>query len=165
MIYILTGAIETGKSKALLKWLKGRKDVSGILSPRNTHNKRYFLNVNTLETFKMQANAIDEAIISVGRYHFFNSAFVKANTIIKQSVKNNNFGFIIIDEIGKLELRSEGLHESATLAIQKGMQHKRLHVILVVRTSLLNDVLQKYAIENPQIINPEQLSELHHQSM
>ena len=49
MIYILTGAIRTGKTTALLNWINNRNDVDGLLCPDNENGKRYFLKVKTKE--------------------------------------------------------------------------------------------------------------------
>lgn len=158
MIYILSDNIETGKSKALLQWTKGRSAIFGVLSPRNIFNERYFLDVSTGEPFKMEANAEDKDIISVGRYTFLKSAFKKANIIVKNAIENNSSGFVLIDELGKLELRSIGLHDSASLAIIIAMHHQELHVILIVRASLIDAIIKKYKIINPVFISREQLS-------
>jgi nucleoside-triphosphatase len=160
MIYILTDDIETGKSQALLSWAIGREAVYGVLSPRNNLDQRYFLDMSTSVPFRMEANGEDEDIILVGRYKFLQSAFDKANDIIKNSAENTGSGFILIDEIGKLELRSEGLHVSALIAFRKAMHHQELHVIVIVRTSLINEVIEKYKIINPKLITRDQLSSL-----
>ncbi len=159
MIYVLSDDIESGKSHALMKWLEGRTDVHGVLSPRNDQMERYFLDVKTRESFAMQGDADHDAVISVGRYTFLKAAFDKANSIIEKATKDNDTGFVLIDELGKLELRSEGLHESAVMAIDKAMHHKALHVLLVIRTTLLNVLLRKYTIENAEFLSIEQLSE------
>lgn len=159
MIYVLSDDIETGKSNALLQWVEGRTDVHGVLSPRNSQMERYFLDVRTQESIAMQAAPEDDHIISVGRYHFLESSFDKANTIIEKATKNIGAGFVLIDELGKLELRSEGLHTSAKKAIDKAMHHKTLNVLLVIRTTLLNAILKKYDIDNPEFITVTQLSE------
>ena len=157
MIYILTGDIETGKSKALLQWAHGRSDVHGILSPRNENNERYFLNINTKKSFRMLANSEDEDPISIGRYHFLKSAFEKANAIIKKSVEKNQSGYIVIDELGKLEVNSEGLYESAKLAINKALNHPNFHSILVVRTALLSGIVKKYKIGDVVYFDSKQI--------
>jgi len=158
MIYILKGDIETGKSKALLQWIQGRKDVYGVLSPRNDEGERYILNVKSKETFTMQTNEGDDTTISVGRYHFLTSAFKEANSIILNATVKNKSGFVIIDELGKLEMNSEGLHESATITIQKTKHNNDLHAILVVRSSLLDPVMKKYYIASATLITAEDLN-------
>ncbi|MBT8263401.1 MAG: hypothetical protein KJO05_11305 [Bacteroidia bacterium] len=157
MIFILKGDIETGKSNALLQWTEGRRDVYGVLSPRNDKGERYVLNVNTKETIAMQAHQGGDSIISVGRYHFFSSAFIYANSVILNTLKNYKSGFVIIDELGKLEMNSDGLHGSASIAIQKTNHNNDLHAILVVRTTLLESIREKYNIPNCKVITTEDL--------
>lgn len=150
MIYILTGAIETGKTTTLLKWANGRKDVFGMLTPRDKDHLRFGLDVYNNRCFKMQTELQTGDIISVGRYRFLKSAFKKGNAIIKKALSENSAGYIIIDELGKLELQSKGLHESAILAIPKTISSKELHLILIIRESLLTPLIEKYRIVNHQ---------------
>ncbi|MBT8244591.1 MAG: hypothetical protein HKP48_04980 [Winogradskyella sp.] len=159
MIYTLTGEIEIGKSSALLKWANKRTDVFGVISPTNEDNKRYFLDINTRESFKMLATEIDDEIITVGRYRFLKAAFKRVNAIIEKEVTSNDSGFILIDELGKLELRSGGLHKSAELAINKTKHNKGQHLILVVRSELLDAILKKYKIVDSECISANQLLE------
>ncbi len=49
MIYILTGDIRTGKTTALLDWIKDRNDVDGLLCPDSENGMRYFLKVKSKE--------------------------------------------------------------------------------------------------------------------
>ncbi|SDS08008.1 NTPase [Formosa sp. Hel1_31_208] len=158
MIYILTGDINTGKSTALMKWIKGRPDVFGVLSPRDDKNHRYFLNVKTHEAFAMETTSKDEDSIIVGPYHFLKTAFKKANSIIEEAAKQQTSGFIIIDELGKLELKTEGLHKSAVSAINRTKYEAQLHTILVVRTPLIETILKHYNITNSQRLLIEELS-------
>lgn len=159
MIYIVSGDIGIGKSYSLLEWVRHRTDVFGVLSPRMVYEERYFFDVRSNEIFNMQASNLDKNTISVGRYHFLKPAFNRANSIIKKSLKHNSSGYLIIDEFGKLELRSEGLHKSASLAIEKTIRSKVLHLILVVRTSLLEEITTKYGIDAYELVNMHQLSE------
>ena len=148
MIYILTGNIETGKTTALLKWTDGRNDIFGILTPRNENNVRYLLDVNTKEIFEMQTDLKIDEVVLVGRYRFLKTAFEKGNSIIKNALKNNKSGYIIIDELGKLELESNGLHESVSLAITETENSSDLHLILIIRTTLLEKAVAKYNLSD-----------------
>ncbi len=160
MIYILTDNIGIGKTTALLKWINGRTDVFGVLSPRHDDNKRYFLDIKTQEQFKMQTCSDNEDCIVVGPYRFLKSAFKKANSIIKSALEQQTSGFIIVDELGKLELRSEGLHQSAVLTIQKTKHQAKLHTIFVVRTTLLEAILKRYDINKSKYLRIEELSDI-----
>lgn len=158
MIYILSGNIETGKTTSLLKWTEGRNDVLGILTPENEDGVRCLLDVNTKEFFEMQTDS-ETADVIVGRYRFLKTAFETGNNIIKTALKNNKSGYIIIDELGKLELQSEGFHESASLAITETINNTNLHLILIIRTTLLLKVIEKYDITDYQSIMIEDLNQ------
>ena len=160
MIYIVSGDIESGKSNFLLKWSENRKDVFGLLTPRTEFNIRYLLNVATKESFKMQADAEEIDVIIVGRYRFLETAFRKGNEILQEVLTNHKSGYIIIDEVGKLELQSRGFHKSVLSAIAKTINNKNLHLILVVRTSLLIEIIKNYNITNYQTISIEASGEL-----
>jgi nucleoside-triphosphatase THEP1 len=159
MIYILSGDIGVGKSHSLLEWVRYRTDVFGVLSLRMVYEDRYFFDIRSKDIFIMEAVENDKNTVSVGRYHFLKSAFKRANNIIRGSLKRNKSGYLIIDEIGKLELRSEGLHTSACSAIKKTLHDKNLHLILVVRTSLLKEITQKYQINQYKLISKDSLPE------
>lgn len=160
MVHLLVGQIETGKSSALINWIKGKPKVYGILSPIDANKKRFFLNIETKAKFPMQAHAEEENLISIGRFHFYKSAFKMANSIIIQNVKTKSAGYIIIDELGKLELKSQGLHASALLAIEKTRNNKELHTILVVRDYLLENIKKHYNITQSNIVTISSLSKL-----
>lgn len=157
MIYIISGNIGEGKSHSLLEWIRHRTDVSGILSPRLVYEDRYFFDIGSRDVFNMQAHQVDNNTISVGRYHFLKSAFKRANTVIQRSLSQKEAGYLIIDELGKLELRSEGLHESAVLAIERTMHSRVFHLILVVRTTLLEQIIDKYDIDPYELVDKDQL--------
>ncbi|MEO5788954.1 MAG: nucleoside-triphosphatase [Gelidibacter sp.] len=158
MIYILSDHIETGKTNALLKWSEGRKDTFGILTPRDENNYRYILDVHTTDSFKMQTDLATADTISVGRYHFLKSAFKTGNSILKKALKNNKSRYIIIDELGKLELQSDGFHEATTLAIKTTINSNALNLILIIRTSLLSQIIKKYHITDYQFITIKDLN-------
>ena len=159
MIYIVSGAIGAGKSYSLMEWSKDRTDVCGVLTLRMDGEIRYFYDLKCREQFEMETSSTAEDVIAVGRYHFSKTAFKRANHIIEKSLENNTTGYLIIDELGKLEMRSEGLHKSAELAIERTMHDKMFHLILVVRTSLLTEITKKYNIHSYEGIDKAQLSE------
>lgn len=159
MIFILSGNIETGKSNALLKWTKGRNDTFGVLTPRNENGIRYLLDVGTKECFEIQTDIETADVILVGRYRFLKAAFKRGNDIIKAALRDNKSGYILIDELGKLELQSKGFHESASLAINATIDNNGLHLILIIRTTLLIQTIKKYNITDYRYIEIEGLNE------
>jgi len=107
MIYILTGAIQTGKTSALIKWSANRNDVFGILTPV-INGKRFFMNARTKKQFQMEANDNEKETISIGQFNFSKVSFEKAIKIARDEI--NKKGWLVIDEIGPLELRKEGFY-------------------------------------------------------
>ncbi|MFD2822937.1 nucleoside-triphosphatase [Lacinutrix iliipiscaria] len=158
MIYILTDEIRTGKTTALLEWVSGRAGVDGLLCPDDDNGKRYFLKIKSKEGFKLEADFETEAIINIGSFKFLQSAFKKANDYIIKVAEERAFQYLVIDEIGKLELKKEGLHVSAERLISTFISDKKQHVILVVRDYLLDSILQHYDISEYQLISKSDLT-------
>lgn len=124
-IYILTGPVQSGKTTALIEWAEMRNDVYGILTPV-ANAKRMFMDAHTREQFAMEAAAA-EITLTVGRFSFSKENFHKAVGIIRDAM--NREGWLIIDEIGPLELSGEGFHDilKEVLALRTGK------LLLVVR--------------------------------
>ena len=160
MIYLLVGDIQTGKSSALMRWVKGKRQIFGVISPIGPDKKRFFFEIQTQRRIIMQAETNDANTISVGRYHFFNSAFKKANAILQQNAKEENNGYIIVDELGKLELKNQGLDVSVREVIKRTRQDSQLHAILVVRTSLISAIRNHYNILDAKELTTTSLLQL-----
>ena len=158
MIYILRGDIRTGKTTALLELCKNRDDVDGVLCPDNGQGKRYFLEIKSKNEFELETEFETEAVIEIGNFKFLQSGFEKANSYLLCSTLKSKH--IIIDELGKLELKNEGLHVAAVKLISNYKSDKKQHLILVVRDYLLDAVLKHYAISDYKILNKEDLKNL-----
>lgn len=160
MIYILTGAIRTGKTTALLNWVKTRNDVDGLLCPDGENGKRYFLKLKLQDKFPLETDSKANDVISVGDFYFLKVAFETANRYLKTSAEDAN-KYLVIDELGKLELKNQGLHHSAETIIPKFKFNKQQHLILVVRDYLLTKIMEHYSLSNYAIINIKDLNALH----
>jgi nucleoside-triphosphatase len=161
MIYILTGDIRSGKTTALLHWIEGREDVDGLLCPDDKTGKRYFLKVKSKQEFKLEiesGNDIEmDKIVVIGPFQFLKSAFEKANDYLKSISNNSSSKFIIIDELGKLELKNKGLHDAASKLISNKTCNTK-HLILVVRSSHLNKIIERYKLSEYTLIRKEELN-------
>ncbi|MBD3864041.1 nucleoside-triphosphatase [Olleya marilimosa] len=160
MIYILTGAIRSGKTTALLQWSKSRNDVDGLLCPDDANGKRYFLKLKNKTIFKLEAEAETEAIVTIGNFKFLRSAFNEANDYLILEASKSEPKYLIIDEIGKLELKNEGLHVSTQALISQFRSNDNTHLILVVRDYLLDAVLEHYGITECSILTTKDLENL-----
>ncbi|WP_055442591.1 nucleoside-triphosphatase [Lacinutrix himadriensis] len=146
MIYILTGAIRTGKTTALFDWINDRDDVDGLLCPDSENGKRYFLKVKSRNELELEVETESEDVIAIGSFKFLKAAFKEANDYLISTASETENRYLIIDELGKLELKKEGLHRSAEALVSRFKNDNSQHLILVVRDCLLGAVLEHYAI-------------------
>jgi nucleoside-triphosphatase THEP1 len=139
MIYILSAPIQTGKTTSLINWSSQREDVYGILTPVKD-GKRVFMNAHTREQFAMEAETGEETL-DIGRFHFSKKNFEKATSIIRDDMLNP--GWLVIDEIGPLELKGHGFHDVLTELLHA----KKEKIILVVREGLVQQILEHFRFE------------------
>ncbi len=146
-IYILTAEIHEGKTSTLLNWTKKRNDVYGILSPK-VDEQRVFQNIETGEEFDMEAREQEKNILEIGRFKFSQHAFDKAVEIIRNASTKEK-GWLVIDEIGPLELHQKGFHDVLTEILFNNTVV--LNLLLVVRKPMLANVLKFYSLEINQV--------------
>lgn len=132
-IYILSAPKGSGKTSSLMQWSSERNDVYGILSPV-VEGKRMFLDMQSREAFPMEAVEGEAAVFKVGKYIFSRNAFDRAIDILDRARLKK--GWLVIDEIGPLELRGEGLNEVVLRCIQR-----KGNTIIVTREGLEEQVI------------------------
>jgi nucleoside-triphosphatase len=150
--YILAGPIHTGKTTALQNWLKERTDVSGIITPV-INGKRVFQNIQTGEQFEMEATAEEKEVVVIGRFTFSKAGFNKAITIIRTAMAGKDW--LIIDEIGPLELKGEGFAS----ILQEVTAQRKERTIWVVREHLAEKVQEHFNF-SARIITVAQLASI-----
>lgn len=133
-IFILTAPVQSGKTTSLVKWSATRKDVHGILTPV-INGKRVFMDAQSREQFHMEATEDDEDILAVGRFVFSKDNFGKAVQIIRDAIHEE--GWLVIDEVGPLELRGEGFSE----VLKEVLTIRQERILLVVRDK--DDTVEK----------------------
>jgi nucleoside-triphosphatase THEP1 len=126
-VYILTAPIQTGKTTSLVNWSEKGNDVYGILTPV-VDGRRMFMNVNNRQLFSMEAeDREDEVALIVGKYVFSKNNFEKAIRIIQEAIHKK--GWLIIDEIGPLEIRGEGFSD----ILKEVLAKRQYNTLIVVR--------------------------------
>ncbi|MEJ5304743.1 MAG: nucleoside-triphosphatase [Ignavibacteria bacterium] len=149
-ILIYSDKIKSGKTTNLFKWISKQNSVSGILQPV-VEDKRYIYSIVDktliqLEISEKQSQAFPEnELIKIGKYHFLKNGFDKAKEILKRDFQKK-YSWIVIDEIGPLELSGSGL-EPAISEIFNKIESFDGKLILVIRDKLLNDVINKYNLD------------------
>ena len=95
----------------------------------------------------MEAEADEENVFEVGRFVFSKKAFEKANGILEKASKEKD-SWIIVDEIGPVELKGEGFHEmiKEILSSKSG-----LSILFVVRQGILDEVMQHFGVDSTEV--------------
>ena len=157
MIYILAGDIRTGKTGALQEWVSTWDNVKGILCPDDKEERKYLYNIETREKFPLEVPGKSEKTVSVGKFHFLEDTFKIANFLLIKAFDQYDFEFLVLDELGKLELKNEGIHIAAKYIIDNYESNDKKNLLLVVRTHLVKDIISHYGIRSFQIVASELL--------
>lgn len=144
-IYLLTGPIRTGKTTRLTSWLEGR-EASGILTPDREGIRWMKLLSNHLWIpFEVEGET-DLPIVEIGRFRFYADAFSQAKTEFQQAVERQA-PWIVVDEVGKLEVKGKGLEPAVTMLVAASQSGRYTgNLLLVVREELMEKVLEKWGI-------------------
>lgn len=146
-IIIFSKPIHSGKTSSLLQWCEGKKGIEGILMP-DINGKRKMLDIATQTLFDAElTEETSEPITEIGKYKFYTAAFERANDILLNAIDKNP-AYIIIDEVGKLEMKEKGFYKAVVTLIELAKQKKiQSQLILVVRDSFVEEVCKYFKIE------------------
>ena len=148
MITILSGPIHSGKTTKLLQWAEKIPGRSGIATPvQNGLKVLYDLSEKKYYPFQTDDNTTTpKDCITIGAYRFLNSAFIIGRQILSLAAQRNP-SWLIIDELGPLELRGQGWEPVAGQIINQYLSHqKNSDLILVIRENILPEALTHYGI-------------------
>jgi len=151
-IKIITGPIHSGKTSRISNWVKARNDCAGILSPV-IDNMRYLYSIHSKKIRLLEVeNLLSDTskIVSIGRYTFSKEIFNWGQKELLQGF-NGNFQWLIIDEIGPLELQGQGLEPTVGQIIEKYKLSNNNQLLLVVRDQLLEKFISHYGLSKHTI--------------
>ncbi len=132
-IILLTGAVKTGKTTLLFNWSNSKQNIAGVLTPVK-EGKRYFFTPHNAAWLAMEANDTEEKLL-VGRFAFSKQNFENVSNQVLQCLQQPQWQYIIIDEIGPLELKQQlGFYK---VLQQVAAVNFTATLIIVVRESLL----------------------------
>ena len=132
-VILLTGPTHSGKTGALSETVR-QPGVAGLLAP-DVHYGRILEDLKSGEFERFQTHDDSEPFVEIGPYRFRTVAFEWANARLISAVESGA-KVIVIDEIGPLELRDEGLRPGLDAVLARG----RGAAVLVVRESLVGQV-------------------------
>lgn len=143
-VYLLTGDIKSGKTTRLQKWAANKK-ADGILAPV-INGKRHLVRIKSGDSKLLEYTGDDKAIelTKIGNYNFLASVFEWGRNEMYDAFLNKP-EWLIIDEIGPLELRGEGLEPEVSKIMDDSGQTD-MNIVLVVRKSLIENVTEHYGL-------------------
>lgn len=148
-VFIVSGPVGIGKSTLLSRYFQGRLVESiGFLCVHDSQTKRRVLHLLSTQTvIPFEAPEPQSDTISVGKFHFFEEAFVQAINSLESTPPNCDL--VVIDELGKLEIEQHSGFEP--LFSQWLSTHTLKTLVVVIRSSLLSRALTKYSWANALI--------------
>ncbi|MCZ7603425.1 MAG: nucleoside-triphosphatase [Melioribacteraceae bacterium] len=140
-IILFSGPIHSGKTTRLQNFIAD-KNCDGIIAPVK-EGKRYIQRIKTGE-IKLLETKSHEAIV-IGKYKFSKEVMDWAKQQIKESL-HTEADYIVIDEVGKLEMVDQGYEPTISIAVDKFKKENLFELVLVVRESLVDEVIEKYGL-------------------
>ena len=147
-IFIFSDQIGAGKTTILKTWTQNKPTVTGFLSVK-IDGKRFFDNLKTGEKRPME---IENSDLKIGKFSFDPEIFLWAEKeLLKQYQSDKEW--LIIDEIGPLEIRkNQGFHALILKIIQENPASKP-KIIFVVRDFMVAEFIDKYKFSHAKILS------------
>jgi len=143
-IKILTGPTKTGKTTRLMQWSANKKNIDGIFQPV-IEGKRFIYHISS-RSLKMLESDSEKNSIKIGNYNFSRETFKWSQNILLNCFEQK-LEWLIIDEIGPLELNGNGLEPVITSIINR-LDNFEGNILFVVRETILEKFINKYELEN-----------------
>ncbi len=151
-IYILSAPIQTGKTTSIINWSKDNKEITGIVQPI-VDGRRHIIDLASNESRPLEADESAENIVRVGNFVFSKATFEWAKVVLLHAMKEES-EWLVVDEVGKLELAGKGLEPAVNYTINEYKLHRSGNLIIVVRDYLLDNVKDRYNLhdDNSKVI-------------
>jgi molybdopterin-guanine dinucleotide biosynthesis protein A/nucleoside-triphosphatase THEP1 len=153
-VVILSGAVQSGKTTSLLKHFSNTNAVGGFICP-DVNGKRMMFYTSEKRVVPFQITQQNNSV-SIGKFAFDQNVFNKACDILVNPLTLDN-NWVIVDEVGPLELKEKGYYHSLITLIDNAKQKDDLTIILVVREHLIADVVSKFNLKDVEIITKDKL--------
>lgn len=156
-IYLYSGPIHSGKTTRLESWIKQSPSADGIVTPV-INGKRYLKYMSTSETHLLESDLSDINLIEqIGKYRFSKNEFRKSHKYLLNLI-NNTPKWIIIDEIGFLELDGRGFEPAISQLIYSLKNNPDVNIVLVIRETLTEKIIDYFKIDTNSwtVFNPDE---------
>ena len=137
---LVTGPTHSGKTGRLLAWAEGRGGVVGIAAPDGPGGRR-MMDLASGEHVEMEGPGPEEAVVEIGPYRFRQAAFDWAHDRLLDAADASRAKYLVVDEIGPLELRGEALAPALDALLARPSLPEP---IVIVRDSLTDAVAARF---------------------
>lgn len=153
-IYILSRPVHSGKTTLLMDWIVSEKNVGGILCPDiNGLRKLYDISSKKYYDFQVPEGNDVAGATKICNYVFDEKIFEFGRQLLLAAIEKP-FDYVIVDEVGKLELYKNAGLEPAVSKIIKHYQSLEVKgkLLLIIRDYLLEESIKQYQLEDAILI-------------
>jgi nucleoside-triphosphatase len=155
---VLSDKIKSGKTNSLMRFAQKMQNTAGIICP-DENNLRIVYNPydKTKHVFQLP-QILNDDDVQIGEYIFAESGFAFARETL-MSALNTDAEYIIVDEVGKLELIGEGLQPTFSAFMKAAIPLPGKTIILVIRDTLLAICMAQLKLPPIWVYNLEEFIE------
>ncbi len=152
MVMIFTGAIGSGKTTKLEKWVVRQKSIGGILMPVLAGERHlYSINSGKSVPVEMHEEVSTDEMVKTGKFNFSKKVFDWGNGEILNSSKIHDI--IVIDEIGPLEMNKKGFYFSLKQILENKDKLRNMNLILVIREGMIEQITKFFEIIDFKVVS------------
>jgi nucleoside-triphosphatase len=159
-IVLFSRPIRSGKTSELQAWIAQRNGVGGVLMP-DVDAVRMIKDIRSSRSLQAQFSKSDyteDLMLKIGSFIFSKAAFDFGKLAIAKELEMFP-EVLIIDEVGKLELKCLGFYNEVEQAVSLyANTSDDATLILVVRQDLLTQVIDQFKLKDFRVV--ESLVEL-----
>jgi nucleoside-triphosphatase THEP1 len=145
---ILAGPEQSDTTNSLMKWLKDKKNVFGILTP-TVNGKKVFMDAHDHSQFEMEGAENGGQVLVIGRHLYNKKSFDKARQIVREAMHNK--GWLVIDNIGAAELEGKGFYQVVKDVLDNQMEGQ--NVLLVTTEELVGKLMKSFPLKDAVVVN------------
>ncbi len=155
-VFIISGAQGEGKTTRLKEVVRllqqKRKSIAGFVAEGSWENNKRsaftLVNIESGESIPLCGSTAKNNWLKSGRFYFNRDAIAIGEKWLGES-STSQADFIVIDEIGIFELDNKIWHA----AFQKLLKQSNCNLIITVRNSIIERIVQKYNLENIEVFS------------
>ena len=152
-VTIITAEINSGKTTYAKHLIEGHEmEYLGFLSLSDSQKKEFYLqDINDRKKILIMSESGNDAYEKLGRFYLDPNGFdIAFNSLIEEINNSSDNKTVLIDEVGRLELRGKGFNALINKLIEMDID-----LLLCVRKSFVREVIEKYGFTNCKVINVE----------